>query len=58
MSQTKASIVFVHGIWPDASCFGKGNPNLREEGYEVFASRRSLGTLGGDVGYVRPRVRK
>src|SRR5439155_8449951 len=49
MSQTKPSIVFVHGIWADGSCFSKVIPTLQAEGYEVMASQHSLDTLEGDV---------
>jgi len=48
-TQTKPSIVFVHGIWADGSCFGKVIPTLQAEGYEVMASQHSLDTLEGDV---------
>ena len=51
-TQTKPSIVFVHGIWADGSCFSKVIPTLRAEGYEVMASQHSLDTLEGDVATV------
>jgi hypothetical protein len=47
--QTKPSIVFVHGIWADGSCFAKVIPTLQAEGYEVAAAQHSLDTLKGDV---------
>jgi len=50
--QTKPSIVFVHGIWADGSCFRKVIPALQAEGYEVMASQHSLDTLEGDVATV------
>jgi pimeloyl-ACP methyl ester carboxylesterase len=53
MSQTKPSIVFVHGIWADGSCFRKVIPTLRAEGHEVIASQHSLDTLEGDIATVR-----
>lgn len=56
MSQTKPSIVFVHGIWADGSCFGKVIPALQAEGHEVIASQHSLDTLDGDVATVRRDV--
>src|SRR5271155_3066089 len=43
------SIVFVHGIWADGSCFSKVIPPLRAAGYEVVASQHSLDSLAGDV---------
>src|SRR5258705_4828809 len=50
--QSKPSIVFVHGIWADGSCFGKVIPTLQAEGYEVVAAQHSLDTVTGDVATV------
>jgi len=51
-TNTKLSIVFVHGIWADGSCFSKVIPTLQAEGYEVVSSQHSLDTLKGDVATV------
>jgi pimeloyl-ACP methyl ester carboxylesterase len=51
--QTKPSIVFVHGLWADGSCFSKVIPTLQAEGYEVIASQHSLDSLEGDVATVK-----
>ena len=51
--QTKPSIVFVHGIWADGSCFSKVIPTLQAEGHEVMASQHSLDSLKGDVATVK-----
>src|SRR5262245_43981189 len=51
--QTKPSIVFVHGLWADGSCFGKLIPTLQAEGYEVMASQHSLDSLKSDVATVK-----
>jgi hypothetical protein len=51
-AKTKPSIVFVHGIWADGSCFSKIIPTLQADGYEVMASQHSLDTLKGDVATV------
>ncbi|HET9254454.1 MAG TPA: alpha/beta hydrolase [Pseudonocardiaceae bacterium] len=48
----KASIVFVHGLWADGSCFSKVIPPLQAEGFEVMTSQHSLDTLEGDVATV------
>jgi pimeloyl-ACP methyl ester carboxylesterase len=48
----KPSIVFVHGLWADGSCFSKVIPALQAEGYEVVSSQHSLDTLAGDVATV------
>jgi pimeloyl-ACP methyl ester carboxylesterase len=47
--RTKPSIVFVHGVRADGSCFSKVIPALQVEGYGVMASQHSLDTLEGDV---------
>src|SRR5258705_10638155 len=51
--QTKPSIVFVHGLWADGSCFSKLIPALQAEGYEVMASQHSLDSVKGDVATVK-----
>ena len=51
--QTKPSIVFVHGLWADGSCFSKLIPPLQAEGYEVMASQHSLDSVKGDVATVK-----
>jgi pimeloyl-ACP methyl ester carboxylesterase len=50
--KTKPSIVLVHGIWADGSCFSKVIPTLQAEGHEVMCSQHSLDTLKGDVATV------
>ncbi|WP_214327478.1 alpha/beta fold hydrolase [Nonomuraea sediminis] len=47
-SQAKPSIVLVHGIWADGSCFSKLIPPLRAEGYEVITSQHGLDSHQGD----------
>jgi pimeloyl-ACP methyl ester carboxylesterase len=51
-TQTKPSIVFVHGLWADGSCFSKLIPALKAEGYEVLSTQNSLDSLHGDVAAV------
>src|SRR5256712_10802694 len=51
--QTKPSIVFVHGLWADGSCFSKVITPLQAEGYEVMASQHSLDSVKGDVATVK-----
>jgi pimeloyl-ACP methyl ester carboxylesterase len=48
----KPSIVFVHGLWADGSCFSKVIAPLQAEGYQVIASQHSLDTLERDVATV------
>jgi pimeloyl-ACP methyl ester carboxylesterase len=52
-TQRKPSIVFVHGIWADGSCFSKLIPTLQQEGYEVIAAQYGLDTVAGDVASVK-----
>lgn len=51
--QRKPSIVFVHGLWADGSCFSKLIPTLLAEGYEVIASQHGLDSHAGDVDCVK-----
>ena len=52
-TQTKASIVFCHGIWADGSCFNKVIPTLQADGHQVIAAQYGLDTLAGDVASVK-----
>ena len=52
-SMRKPSIVFVHGLWADGSCFAKLIPTLQEEGFEVIASQHGLDSHAGDVTNVK-----
>jgi pimeloyl-ACP methyl ester carboxylesterase len=58
MSSEKPSIVFVHGLWADGSCFNKVAAPLIAEGYEVLSSQHSLDTLEGDVSMVTQTLEK
>jgi len=51
--QNKPSIVFVHGIWADGSCFSKLIPALQAEGYEVIAAQYGLDKVSSDVAAVK-----
>lgn len=57
-AKNKPSIVFVHGIWADGSCFGKLIPTLQDEGHEVIAAQYGLDSLAGDVAAVRNTIRR
>lgn len=48
----KPSIVFVHGLWADGSCFSKVIAPLQADGFEVLTSQHNLDTLQGDVATV------
>jgi len=47
--QRKPSIVFVHGLWADGSCFSRLIPTLQKEGFEVIASQHGLDSHVADV---------
>src|SRR5262245_41420669 len=51
--QRKPSIVFVHGLWADGSCFSKLIPSLQKDGFEVIASKQALDSHLGDVDNVK-----
>src|SRR6201987_4732284 len=50
--ESKPSIVFVHGIWADGSCFSKVIPPLQADGYQVLASQHALDSAEDDVATV------
>lgn len=56
--QNKLSIVFVHGLWADGSCFSKLIPTLQAEGHEVIAAQYGLDSLATDVAAVRNTLRR
>ena len=49
---TKPSIVFVHGLWADGSCYSKVIPALQAEGHEVISVQNCLDSLQSDVAAV------
>ena len=51
-TQARPSIVFVHGLWADGSCFSKVMSPLQADGYQVIGSQHSLDSLEGDVATV------
>jgi pimeloyl-ACP methyl ester carboxylesterase len=53
MPTSKPSIVFVHGLWADGSCFSKLIPTLQDEGFEVIASQHGLDSHAEDVACVK-----
>jgi pimeloyl-ACP methyl ester carboxylesterase len=52
-TQIKPSIVFVHGLWADCSCFANVIAALEAEGREVISTQNSLDRLKGDVESVK-----
>lgn len=45
----KPSIVFVHGLWADGSCWNDVIPALITEGHDVISIQNPLSTLADDV---------
>jgi pimeloyl-ACP methyl ester carboxylesterase len=56
--KNKPSIVLVHGLWADGSCFSKLIPTLQAEGHEVIAAQYGLDSLAGDVVAVKNTLRR
>lgn len=50
--ESKMSIVFVHGLWADGSCFSKVIRPLQAEGHEVIAGQYGLDKHATDVAAV------
>ena len=44
-TQCKPSIVLVHGLRADGSCFSKVIPTLQAEGHQVIAAQYGLDSL-------------
>ena len=49
----KPSILFVHGLWADGSCWSETIPPLRAEGYNVISVQVPLTSLQDDVAAVK-----
>src|SRR6186713_2647154 len=56
--ENKISIVFVHGLWADGSCFSKLIPALQAEGHEVIAAQYGLDSHAADVAAVKSSLRR
>ena len=54
--QRKPSIVFVHGLWADGSCFSKLIVPLQAEGYECIASQHGLNSTAEDVAVAKATI--
>ena len=48
-SNTKPTVIFVHGIWADGSSFTEQITALQSKGYNVISVQNSLNTLADDV---------
>ena len=54
----KVSIVFVHGLWADGSCWCEVAPALIAEGHEVISVQNPLSTLADDVAATQRAIAK
>ena len=52
-TQSKATIVFCHGIWADGSCFNKVIPALQADGHQVMAVQYGLDSYDADVAAIK-----
>src|SRR5215469_8240621 len=51
--QAKPTIVFVHGLWADGSCYSKVIPRLLADGFQVISTQNHLNTVADDAAAVR-----
>ena len=54
---TKPSIVFVHGLWADGSCWSKVIPSLLEQGFNVFSVQNPTTSLEDDVAATKRAIK-
>jgi pimeloyl-ACP methyl ester carboxylesterase len=52
-AQAKPTIVFVHGLWADGSCYSKIIPLLLADGFQVMSTQNHLNTVADDAAAVR-----
>jgi pimeloyl-ACP methyl ester carboxylesterase len=45
----KPTIIFVHGIWANGSCFASQIEALQAKGYPVISVQNPINSLAGDV---------
>lgn len=45
----KPTIILVHGLWADGSCWNKVIPDLLEQGYKVIAVQNPTTSIEDDV---------
>src|ERR1700754_3350627 len=54
----KPTIIFVHGIWADGSCWSSQIAALQAEGYNVLSAQNPLTSLDADVATVKTLIDK
>ena len=53
----KPTIVFVHGLWADGSCWNKVIPSLLEQGFNVISVQNPATSLEDDVAATKRAVK-
>jgi pimeloyl-ACP methyl ester carboxylesterase len=56
-TSTKPTIVFVHGLWADGSCWNKVIPSLLEQGFNVFSVQNPTTSLEDDVAATKRAIK-
>ena len=49
VKSTKPTIVFVHGLWADGSCWDNVIANLQADGFEVVSAQNPTSSLADDI---------
>lgn len=53
----KPTIIFVHGLWADGSCWNKVIPSLLEKGFNVISVQNPTTTLEDDVAATKRAIK-
>src|SRR5215813_2667630 len=56
-TSTKPTIIFVHGLWADGSCWSKVIPSLLEQGFNVISVQNPTTTLEDDVAATKRAIK-
>lgn len=55
-SGEKPTIIFVHGIWADGSCFASQIQALQEKGYHVMSVQNNVASIDKDAAQVQQAI--
>jgi len=53
----KPTLIFVHGLWADGSCWSKVIPSLLEQGFNVISVQNPTATLEDDVAAAKRAIK-
>ena len=56
-TSTKPTIVFVHGLWADGTCWNKVIPSLLEQGFNVISVQNPTTSLEDDVAATKRAIK-